>query len=291
MRLLTHDDNGKLALRTFDSNNLPSYAILSHTWYIDNSKEVTFQDLEAGRAQDKAGYGYNKIQFCARQATADGLQYFWVDTCCIDKSSSAELTEAINSMFQWYQHSSKCYVYLSDVSSSLPAREEAFQSSLWFSRGWTLQELIAPKVVEFFTSDGLRLGDKPSLEATIHKTTGIPIEALRDRPLSNFGIEERFSWAASRQTNRPEDKAYCLLGIFGVSMPVIYGEGEEKAIVRLRELVEKPKKYSTFFCCLFDVLILLVSLVSSLANCLGPEVPPSIPTTTITSRDATETRE
>jgi hypothetical protein len=291
MRLLTHDDNRKLVLRTFNSNNLPPYAILSHTWHTDNSKEVTFQDLEAGRAQDKAGYGYDKIQFCAKQAIADGLRYFWVDTCCIDKSSSAELTEALNSMFQWYQHSSKCYVYLSDVSRSQPAREEAFQSSLWFSRGWTLQELIAPKVVEFFASDGLRLGDRLSLEAAIHKATGIPIEALRGRPLSTFGIEERFLWAINRQTNQPEDEAYCLLGIFGVSMPVIYGEGKKNAIVRLRELVEKPKKYATFFCYSFDVLMLLVSPVSSLANCLGPKAPPSIPTPTPMSRDATQTRE
>jgi hypothetical protein len=100
MRLLTHDDNGKLVLRTFDDNDLPPYAILSHTWHIDDSKEVTFHDLEAGRAQDKAGYGYDKIQFCEKQAAADGLRYFWVDTCCINKRSETELSEAINSMFR-----------------------------------------------------------------------------------------------------------------------------------------------------------------------------------------------
>ena len=240
MRLLTHADNGKLVLQTVDDDSLPAYAILSHTWHTDNTKEVNFQDLKAGGAENKAGY--NKIRFCERQARADGLRYFWIDTCCIDKSSSAELTEALNSMFRWYQSSAKCYVYLMDVSSSQPVREEAFRGSRWFSRGWTLQEIIAPRIIEFFTSDGLLLGDRLSLEPIIHQTTGIATKALRGCPMSDFGTEERFSWAAHRQTKRPEDNAYCLLGIFDVFMPVIYGEGKAKAILRLREHVDRPKK-------------------------------------------------
>jgi hypothetical protein len=249
MRLLTHDDNGKLVLRVFDDNALPTYAILSHTWHTDNSKEVTFQDLEANKAKDKDGY--SKILFCESWAAADGLHYFWIDTCCINRRSETELSEAINSMFRWYQGSAKCYVYLSDVSyrtsnehgKRMPLSwEKAFQTSRWFTRGWTLQELIAPRVVEFYAADGSQLGDRTSLEASLYEATKVAIKALRGHPLSDFGIEERFSWASGRQTKRPEDKAYSLLGILGVSMPLIYGEGEGQALHRLRELVERPKK-------------------------------------------------
>jgi hypothetical protein len=249
MRLLTHNDNGKLVLRAFDSDPFPPYAILSHTWHTDSSQEVSFQDLEAGRAESKAGYG--KIQFCAQQATRHGLQYFWVDTCCIDKSSSAELTEAINSMFRWYRKSIKCYVYLSDVSCRTHndngkrmrlAVEEKFEKSRWFKRGWTLQELLAPSSVDFFSQEGDWIGSKGTLESLLSNITGIDIGALRGVPLSDFRIDERFSWAVHRETKRSEDKAYSLLGIFDVSMPSIYGEGEEKALVRLRELITRPKE-------------------------------------------------
>jgi hypothetical protein len=156
MRLLTHDEDGNIVPKTFEGVQPPPYAILSHTWLLDNSKEVSLQDLQAGRAEDKVGY--DKIRFCEQQALADGLQYFWVDTCCIDKSSSAELTEAINSMYRWYQQSTKCYVYLTDVQDSAldtggkdtrPPWEDMLRGSRWLRRGWTLQELIAPKVVEF----------------------------------------------------------------------------------------------------------------------------------------------
>jgi len=147
-------------------DNIPRYAILSHTWAAD-SDEVTFKDLMEGTGKNKAGY--DKIRFCAKQAASDSLQYFWVDTCCIDKSSSAELTEAINSMFRWYRNATKCYVYLSDV----PAREHdasdhnspltwevSLMRSRWFTRGWTLQELIAPasvSVVSCPASGSLRI--------------------------------------------------------------------------------------------------------------------------------------
>ena len=158
MRLLKLEDNGEFSLIEFVGNETPRYAILSHTWGADN-EEATFKDLLEGTSKSKAGY--EKIRFCKEQAANDGLQYFWVDTCCIDKSSSAELTEAINSMFRWYQDAAKCYVYLSDVLVSGSAGDNqfshkwkvAFKKSRWFTRGWTLQELIAPASVEFFSKD------------------------------------------------------------------------------------------------------------------------------------------
>ncbi len=242
MRLLLDRGHGDLSLVEYHDTNIPRYAILSHTWGADG-EEVTFKDLMEGTGKNKAGY--RKIEFCSKQAASNGLQYFWMDTCCIDKSSSAELTEAINSMFRWYQDASNCYVYLSDVStsgngtnvqSSSITWEAAFQESRWFTRGWTLQELIAPTSVEFFSREGDRLGSKKSLEQEIHKITQIAIKALHGGPLTDFEVEERFSWADHRETKRQEDKAYSLLGIFNIHMPLIYGEGK-KAFVRLREAI------------------------------------------------------
>jgi hypothetical protein len=187
---------------------------------------------------------FKKIQFCAEQAATDGLHYFWVDTCCIDKSSSAEMTEAINSMFAWYRDSARCYVYLPDVSTgnlreAVPTYETwttAFRKSRWFTRGWTLQELIAPSSVEFFSGEGQRLGDKASLVHELHSITGISTEALLlQKSVLDFSVEERMSWLGQRNTKREEDLAYSLLGIFDVHMPLIYGERKEKAFARLRK--------------------------------------------------------
>jgi hypothetical protein len=174
-----------------------------------------------------------------------------VDTCCIDKSSSAELSEAINSMYYWYHESTKCYVYLPDVRKAAIntnglAWESDFRKSRWFTRGWTLQELIAPTLVEFFSKEGELLGDKLTLERHVCEITGIPAEALRGRPLPNFSIAERMSWAEQHKTTCKEDKAYSLLGIFDISMPVIYGKGKEKALERLREEINKRSKGKSF---------------------------------------------
>jgi hypothetical protein len=243
MRLLEFNAQGELSLTVFFTNKIPQkYAILSHTW---EAEEVTFEDLQNGTGTKKAGY--DKIRFCGEQARRDRLQYFWVDTCCIDKSSSAELTEAINSMFRWYRESTKCYVYLSDVSWPAVDRndlawEAAFQESKWFTRGWTLQELIAPTSVEFFSEEGEILGDKFTLERQLCEITGIPAEALRGSPLSDFSITSRMSWAEQRETTREEDQAYSLLGIFDVYMPLIYGEGKGHALERLREIINKSSK-------------------------------------------------
>jgi len=154
-------------------------------------------------------------------------------------------------MFAWYQNAAKCYVYLPDVSTTkLEANDQSFESlwepyfqvSRWFTRGWTLQELLAPASVEFFSREGKRLGDKRTLERHIHDITKIPVPALRGTPLSEFSIEQRMSWAENRQTKRREDKAYSLLGIFNVHMPLIYGEGLESALNRLQEEISKKSR-------------------------------------------------
>lgn len=240
MRLL-HNCEGNFQVTEDLDRDIPRYAILSHTWGLE-TEEVAFQDLLDGTGRDKPGF--DKIEFCAAQAKHDGLQYFWVDTCCIDKSNNAELSEAINSMFHWYQNATRCYVYLSDVAVSSCGRdnqqsghisEADFRASRWFTRGWTLQELLAPASVVFFSREGQRLGDKRSLEQQIHKITGIAIPALRGSRLAKFSDKDRFQWAEKRTTKYEEDWAYCLQGIFGVSMPVTYGEGKAQAIFRLKE--------------------------------------------------------
>ena len=253
MRLLECDSSGGFSLtKDIVDDKIPPYGILSHTWGAD-TEEVTFRDLKDGTGKKKAGY--DKIRFCGEQARRDSLQYFWVDTCCIDKSNNNELSEAINSMFRWYRNAAKCYVYLSDVprlafdtsdkSNQMPW-ESALRKSKWFSRGWTLQELIAPASVEFFSKDWEQLGNKSSLERHICEITGIPVEALKGCPLSNFSVAERMLWTENRETTRKEDKAYSLLGIFGVHFPLIYGEGRENAFKRLREEIDKASKGKSF---------------------------------------------
>jgi len=243
MRFLERKSDGELSLTEYTDEDVPTYAILSHTWAANNSEEVNFQDLEAGTGKGKAGW--KKIEFCADQAAVDGLRYSWVDTCCIDRKNAVELSEAINSMFRWYQKAARCYVYLPDVSvvdhrgndqRSHLDWEVAFRQSQWFTRGWTLQELIAPAIVQFFSKEGELLGDKESLKQKICEITGIPLDDLSETPLSSFSVEARMQWAARRKTTRKEDGAYCLLGIFDVFIPPIYGEGEY-AFVRLQEAI------------------------------------------------------
>jgi hypothetical protein len=245
MRLLEFGSGGDLRLSQDFIDHVPVYAILSHTWGADED-EVTFEDIGSGRAKSKAGY--KKIQFCGEQARKDGLQYFWVDTCCIDKRNNTELSKAINLMFRWYEKAARCYVYLTDVSvrngQDTPHQylfpwEAAFRKSRWFTRGWTLQELLAPTLVEFFSVEGERLGSKRTLEDMIHEITGVPQAALRGEPLDGFSRDERMCWASHRHTKEEEDQAYSLLGIFDVSMLLNYGEGKEKAYKRLQEEIEK----------------------------------------------------
>jgi hypothetical protein len=238
MRLI---DTTTLKLVEFYDTNIPQYVILSHTW---GSQEVSMHDLStAPQFMLDHSEGYRKIKSCCEKAWSTlGIHYCWVDTCCIDKSSSAELSEAINSMFKWYSRAVICYAYLSDVSSK-SFTDDTFTSDLsksrWFTRGWTLQELLAPAEITFFNSDWVELGSKGNLRTWISPITGIDEHTLvHPASLFSASVAQRMSWAASRETTRIEDVAYCLMGIFNVNMPLLYGEGE-KAFVRLQEEIIK----------------------------------------------------
>jgi hypothetical protein len=236
MRLLQFDKDGAFSLIERTGQDVPPYAILSHTWGNDED-EVKFKDIVEGTVNDKPGY--RKLDFCQKQAAKDNLQFFWVDTCCINKDSGAELSEAINSMFSWYRMAAKCYVYLSDVSTTDPETHQSLETSRWFTRGWTLLELLAPASVKFFSAEGHLIGDKRSLVQRITNITGIPPEALEGKALTEFAINERMKWAKGRETTREEDAAYSLLGIFGVHMPYIYGEGRDYALRRLQKEIRE----------------------------------------------------
>lgn len=231
-----------LRLKQF-ARDIPPYAILSHTW---GDEEVTFQEITASPDDAKQKNGFAKMLGCCRQARADMLDWVWIDTCCIDKTSSAELSEAINSMYAWYRDSEICYAFLEDVpaaaSRDFPLTDSTeFRHARWFTRGWCLQELIAPRTVEFLANDWSDIGTKLSLCELIEEITAIRTEVLIDRDLERCCIAEKMSWASKRITTRVEDVAYCLLGIFDVNMPMLYGEGE-KAFYRLQEEIIKHSK-------------------------------------------------
>jgi tetratricopeptide (TPR) repeat protein len=241
MRLLHYNALGRLVLTDFRGKTIPPYAILSHRW---SDSEILIEDISNDTYKEKEE-GYRKLQFCAERAAQDELQYSWIDTCCIDRWNNNERSKAINSMFQWYKNATRCYVFLSDVSASSATEpvhrsdwEASFRASAWFTRGWTLQELIAPVSVEFFSCEGQRIGDKTSLDQLIHETTSIPLRALRNCSLDEFTTSEREGWAENRRTKEEEDIVYCLLGILGVSMPTAYGEGKESARRRLQAELE-----------------------------------------------------
>ncbi len=236
-------NDGIIDLREFFEADIPPYLILSHTW---DREELTFQDATSGRAAGLAGHA--KIVQTCRVALMYGLDFVWVDTCCIDKTSSAELTESINSMFRWYRNAAQCIVWLADLPADdgVPQLAELAQCR-WFTRGWTLQELISPLAVDFFDSEWRARGDKLSLEESISQITGIDTSALRQvRPLGDFSVAHRMAWAAHRQTTRVEDMAYSLMGIFEVNFSLIYGEGT-KAFRRLQEEIMKRSNDLTIF--------------------------------------------
>ncbi|KAH7347237.1 heterokaryon incompatibility protein-domain-containing protein [Plectosphaerella cucumerina] len=224
-----------LELSDFTLAKPPPYAILSHTWGRD---EVTFQDLSARAGSERtfqSKAGYTKIVQTCRLARERGLDYAWIDTCCIDKTSSAELTESINSMFTYYKNAEICFVHLED----LPAGSIDLAPCRWFTRGWTLQELLAPRHHTFYDQGWACIGSKSSHFNVLCKITQIHQEVLtRKTAIRHFSISNRMSWASGRQTTREEDIAYCLLGIFEVNMPLIYGEGQ-RAFQRLQEEIVK----------------------------------------------------
>ncbi|RSL54067.1 hypothetical protein CEP54_010098 [Fusarium duplospermum] len=226
------------------------YAILSHRWGKPED-EVSYEDMLAGGYEHKKGYA--KLIGCCKQARKDGLRHVWVDTCCINKSSSAELSEAITSMFTYYERAKVCYAFLDDVSLDDNAQNGAppplFSRSAWFTRGWTLQELIAPTHVKFFDASWSFLGYKTDkwLTPTIESVTGIDSIVLNIPATTKvMSIAKKMSWAARRETTRVEDMAYSLMGIFGVYMPPLYGEGTH-AFIRLQEAIMKTSNDQTIF--------------------------------------------
>ncbi|KAF2098426.1 hypothetical protein NA57DRAFT_65911 [Rhizodiscina lignyota] len=224
MRLL---DAQAIVIHEFTPDKIPRYAILSHTW---RDGEVSFQEMKDFSPEQLRGKpGYRKILACCNQALSLGIHYVWIDTCCIDKTSSAELSEAINSMFRWYVTASACFACLDD-----------------YSDGPTPSELIAPVQVTFFGYDWISLGTRESLSSIVSCITGIPEDMLHGRNFRMATIAARMSWAANRRTTRPEDMAYCLLGLFDVSMPLLYGEGEG-AFIRLQEEIMKSSVDQSIF--------------------------------------------
>jgi hypothetical protein len=248
----------------------PKYAILSHRWGND---EVLYQeflwliskDQQAGPQKlnfvshigidesKKNGAGFAKIQNFRRLANLVGYDWVWIDTCCIDKSSSAELSEAINSMFVWYQQSHVCWAYLNDVQPTprqggpVVVSASRITDSKWFTRGWTLQELIAPGEVIFYDAHWNEVGSKRSLADAISARTTIKDEVLEE-PDNRYKIPvaTRMKWAAGRETTRIEDRAYSLLGVFDVNLPLIYGEGD-KAFLRLQEEIIRTSSDTSVF--------------------------------------------
>ncbi len=262
MRLI---NTSKLTLHDFhDPTSTPAYAILSHTWSENPTVEITFQQFTTlPHASLAENQGFTKIKQTCLLAREKGLDWAWVDTCCIDKNSSAELTEAINSMWQWYAGAEVCFAFLEDMedaptgegppmADAADERVAQFARCRWFTRGWTLQELIAPHRVEFYNRRWVFCGDKSSLLAVLSGVIRIRADILSSADLlSAVPVAQRMAWAARRRTTRPEDAAYCLLGIFGINMPLLYGEGE-KAFIRLQEEIIKESNDLTLFAWVVD---------------------------------------
>ncbi|KAK0611916.1 heterokaryon incompatibility protein-domain-containing protein [Immersiella caudata] len=235
MRLI---NTATLTLETFTSST-PPYAILSHTWQDD---EVSMADMSAIHQSDNVKFA--KIRGMCAEASRIGLGYAWVDTCCIDKSSSAELSEAINSMFEWYRAADICFCLLSDFQPGA-SLDQDLEKCRWFTRGWTLQELIAPDILVFFDSSWTARGSirycedayETDLSGQISDITGIPLSVLSAvSTLQSTPAVEIMSWASMRITTRIEDHAYSLLGLLDVNLPLLYGE-RSKAFTRLQEEV------------------------------------------------------
>ena len=251
---LLSTDRAELKFFTSPEDVPGGYAILSHVW---GEHEDTFQDVRSlsdrctktgGNPRDLVGI---KIRESCRLAQRHGWAWIWSDTCCIDKSSSAELSEAINSMFRYYSLSAVCYAFLGDVppSSSLQLDDDKshFRHSRWHKRGWTLQELVAPKLVIFVSSEWTILGHKAALAELLESITRVPVGILRfEKDITDVSLAGRMSWASDRQTTRAEDEAYSLMGIFGINMPTLYGEGR-KAFYRLQEEIMRTSVDTSLF--------------------------------------------
>ncbi|KAF2851927.1 HET-domain-containing protein [Plenodomus tracheiphilus IPT5] len=224
------------------------YAILSHRW---RTGEILFADVQdreiANSYATRSKRGYNKLRDCCRIVLKQWLNHVWIDTCCIDKSSSAELSEAINSMYKYYTDAQFCITYLDDVADDAP-KDSFLEGAVWFSRGWTLQELIASRDLRYYSEGWTYLGSKKKLLFETSRASGVTESILSDPSgLSNVCVSEKMSWAARRTTKRAEDQAYALMGIFGVNMPPLYGEGAENAFRRLQlEIIATTPDHTIF---------------------------------------------
>lgn len=233
-------DTRSLELVVFgEDDTIPCYAILSHQWI--HGEEVTFTDFSELRDGTTLKSGYLKIQAACQQALTDDFHYIWIDTCCIDNGNHNDVALNIKSMYAYYQNAEVCYAFLADVhkvrGNEHPSKSKkgTFERSEWFKRGWTLQELLAPRHVIFFNSDWTRLGCKHELKETIYSVTTIDPEVLSGiRPIQDVYVLERMSWVMGRQTSRPQDQAYCVLGILGALMNPNYDEHVEDSFERLR---------------------------------------------------------
>ncbi|KAH9211069.1 heterokaryon incompatibility protein-domain-containing protein [Leptodontidium sp. 2 PMI_412] len=233
MRLL---HSSSLELKDFADSVPPRYAILSHLWGPD---EATIEDFRGSRnISDLLSHGHHKIKNCCMQAQRDGIQWVWIDSCCVDRSIRDELSDTINLMYKWLENSHVCYAYLSTVSSAVGQIMPTFEQFKWFHRKWTLQKLVAPPSVVFFAED--------CLCEHIADLTGIDSAVLRGSDPTERTVAERMSWAASRSTTRVEDAAYCLMGLFNVFMPMLYGEGS-RAFTRLQEEIMRQSEDYTIF--------------------------------------------
>jgi hypothetical protein len=236
--------------RLFVPSEVPDYVILSHRW---RDGEVTFGDIARCPLTDEEGStrsmrGFLKIQGACKLARDDGYEWIWVDSCCIDKSSSAELQETINAMWRYYSEANYCYAYMDDVANSLPGFEIPFGRSEWFKRGWTLQEMIAPKRLDFYAANWQLIGTKLEMCQTVSAITHISADALRhSRHIQSFNAAEKLSWVSHRRVTREEDESYSLLGLFGINMPLLYGEGRQKAFIRLQEAIYRETSDTSLF--------------------------------------------
>ncbi|KAK7972179.1 HET-domain-containing protein [Apiospora saccharicola] len=228
-----------------EGESAPPYAALSHCW---GAEEVLYSDLQSTDKDLSQKYGFQKLVGACREAfDRHQLDWLWADTVCIDRSSSAELSESINSMYRWYRNCNICLAYLGDVCASVGPPEDVLAKSRWMQRSWTLIELIAPRNLQFFSADWSLIGTKESLISNLSRITQIDETVLEDADsMSDFPIGKRMSWAARRSATKVEDVAYSLLGIFGISMSTIYGEGE-RAFMRLQEELLKTLDDASLF--------------------------------------------
>ncbi|KAF4930545.1 Vegetative incompatibility protein HET-E-1 [Colletotrichum fructicola] len=228
-------------MRLFPQDDTPPYAILSHR-YDSKAGEVSFKHLNPGSETPTGRVSYKKITGFCNKAFDAGFKWAWVDTCCINHDDSEEQKRSINSMFEWYRKSEVCYAYLADVATGGDIRE-----SEWFTRGWTLQELLAPGNLTFFDKNWIDIGSKAFLRNVIQEITNIPPAALLVNQSVEYSVAQIFSWTQGRETSRPEDVAYSLLGLLNINLPPNYGEGGKQAFIRLQqEIIKRSTDQSIF---------------------------------------------